>query len=89
MNTKKHTYKTQNTCSSKITFELEGDVVRNVQFTDGCSGNLQTVAKLVDGMTVAQIEEKCAGIHCGRRPTSCSDQLAIAVRTALNQAGKV
>ena len=29
-----------------------------------------------------QIEEKCKGITCGRRPTSCADQLACAVREA-------
>ncbi|MBQ8280063.1 MAG: TIGR03905 family TSCPD domain-containing protein [Roseburia sp.] len=75
-------YKTQNTCSSEIKLELEGNIVRNIVFTGGCNGNLKAIPILVDGWTVEQIEEKCKGITCGRRPTSCTDQLAHAVREA-------
>ena len=75
-------YKTQDTCSQKIDFEIEGNIIKNVVFTGGCNGNLKAVAQLVDGCTVEQIEEKCKGITCGRRPTSCADQLARAVREA-------
>lgn len=75
-------YKTQNTCATKIKLNIEGNIVRNIEFTGGCNGNLKTIPKLVDGWTVEQIEEKCKGITCGRRPTSCSDQLALAVREA-------
>lgn len=80
-----HTYRTKNTCSTTIKFDLEGDIVHNVEFIGGCSGNLQAIGNLVEGFTVDQIEKKCKGIHCGYRPTSCSDQLAIAVRTAYNE----
>jgi uncharacterized protein (TIGR03905 family) len=75
-------YKTRGTCSTTIKFDIEGNVVRNVKFTSGCNGNLKAISKLVDGLTVEQIEEKCKGITCGFRSTSCSDQLAIAVRKA-------
>lgn len=75
-------YKTQNTCSSEIRLDIEGNVVRNIVFTGGCNGNLKAIPLLVDGWTVEQIEEKCKGITCGRRPTSCADQLACAVREA-------
>ena len=74
--------KTQDTCSSNIKLEIEGNVVRNIEFTGGCNGNLKAIPILVDGWTVEQIEEKCSGILCGRRPTSCADQLAKAVRAA-------
>lgn len=78
----KYNYKTQNTCSTEIELELEGNVVRNIVFTGGCNGNLKTIPILVEGWTVDEIEEKCKGITCGRRPTSCADQLACAVREA-------
>lgn len=78
-------YKTKDTCSQKIDFEMEGNIVKNVVFTGGCNGNLKAIAKLVDGCSVEQIEEKCKGITCGRRPTSCADQLARAVREAYEQ----
>ena len=77
-----YNYKTQDTCSSNIKLEIEGNIVRNVEFTGGCNGNLKTIPLLIDGWTVEQIEEKCSGILCGRRPTSCADQLAKAVREA-------
>lgn len=78
----KYDYKTQNTCSTNIHLEVDGNVVRNIEFTGGCNGNLKTIPLLGDGWTVEQIEEKCKGITCGRRPTSCADQLAHAVREA-------
>lgn len=62
--------------------DLEGDVVRNIAFMGGCNGNLKTIPLLLEGWTVDQIEEKLTGIQCGRRGTSCSDQLARAVRAA-------
>ena len=78
-------YKTENTCSSEIKVDIEGNVVRNIVFTGGCNGNLKAIPILVDGWTVEQIEEKCKGITCGRRPTSCADQLALAVRKAYEE----
>lgn len=75
-------YKTKGTCSSAIDVELEGNVVKSVKFTGGCHGNTQAVAKLVEGLTVEQVEERLTGIRCGMKPTSCGDQLAHAVREA-------
>ena len=75
-------YKTEGTCSQLISLDIEGDVVRNVVFTGGCNGNLKAIPILVDGWTVDQIEGKLKGVTCGRRPTSCADQLARAVRAA-------
>lgn len=60
-------------------------MVRNIVFTGGCNGNLKAIPILVDGWTVEQVEEKCKGITCGRRPTSCVDQLALAVRKAFEE----
>lgn len=75
-------YVTENTCSQIISMDLEGDVVRNISFMGGCNGNLKVIPILVDGWTVSQIDAKLSGILCGRRPTSCADQLAKAVRRA-------
>ena len=75
-------YKTENTCSQLISLDIDGDVVHNVSFTGGCNGNLKAIPRLVEGLTVEQVEEKIGGVLCGRRPTSCADQLARAVREA-------
>ena len=79
-----YSYKTKGTCSSRIDFELDGNVVHNVRFTGGCNGNLKALGILTDGMTVEELESKLKGNTCGFRSTSCADQLAIAVRQALD-----
>ncbi|MDR1409135.1 MAG: TIGR03905 family TSCPD domain-containing protein [Oscillospiraceae bacterium] len=84
----KYSYKTKRTCSSKISFDLDDDIVSSIVFTNGCEGNLQTIQRLLDGCTVEQIEEKCGGIQCGMRGTSCADQLSVAVRKAYNKSLK-
>ena len=78
-------YRCQGTCSQQIEFDIENDIITNVSFLGGCNGNLKAIAMLVDGWTVEKIEEKLLGNLCGRRPTSCADQLAIAVRKAYNE----
>lgn len=80
-----YTYKTSMVCSQQINFNIEGNVITNVSFIGGCNGNLKAVSKLVDGMTVEEIEAKLKGNLCGRRPTSCADQLAKAVRKAYEE----
>ena len=79
---KHYDYMTQNTCSQVISLDLDGDVVHNVKFFGGCDGNLKAIPILVEGMTVEEVERKLTGVQCGRRGTSCSDQLARAVREA-------
>ena len=62
--------------------ELDGNIVKNVTFTGGCQGNLQAIPRLVEGMTVEEVERRISGIHCGMKNTSCGDQLAKALREA-------
>lgn len=81
-------YKTKGVCANLIRFDLEGNVVKNVAFNGGCNGNLKAVSKLVDGMTVEQIEGYLKGNTCGPRDTSCADQLAQAVRKAYEESNK-
>ena len=75
-------YLPENTCSKLISLDLDGDILRNIHFVGGCDGNLKTIPVLLEGWSVDQIEWKLTGILCGRRGTSCSDQLAKAVRAA-------
>ncbi|MBE7030750.1 MAG: TIGR03905 family TSCPD domain-containing protein [Ruminococcaceae bacterium] len=84
-----YTYRTKSVCAMEIHFHLEGNVVTDISFSGGCNGNLKAIAKLVDGWTVEQIEEKLAGNTCGGRSTSCADQLAKAVRQAYDSQNAV
>ena len=82
-------YNTKMVCARQISFELDDNgIVSNVSFYGDCNGNLKAISKLVDGMTVEQIEEKLKGNTCGMKPTSCADQFCIAIREAYNRQSK-
>lgn len=81
----RYEYMTKNTCSRSIAFDIEGNVITNIEFYGGCNGNLKAISVLLEGATVEEIEAKLQGNTCGRRPTSCTDQLAKAVRAAYNE----
>ena len=81
----RYTYRPEGVCSMQIDFDIDGNVISNISFIGGCNGNLKAISKILDGWTVEQIEEKIKGNTCGRRPTSCADQLAIAVRKAYDE----
>jgi len=81
----RYEYKTENTCSQRISFDIDGNIITNIAFYGGCNGNLKAISKLLEGATVDEIEEKLLGNTCGRRPISCTDQLAKAVRAAYNE----
>ena len=73
------TYTTKGTCSRQILFDVDGEnKLRNVKFIGGCSGNLQGVAKLVEGRDIDEVQKTLRGIKC-KGNTSCPDQLARAI----------
>lgn len=83
-----HDYRTTGVCAQIISFDLDGDKVTNLSFAGGCNGNLKAISKLVDGMSVSDIESKLSGNICGYKNTSCADQLAKAVRVAYDEENK-
>ena len=63
-------------CSKQIDIEIEGDVIQSVVYTRGCEGNAKGIGALIKGMTVEEAIRRLEGINCGKRGTSCPDQLA-------------
>ncbi len=82
----KTVYNTRGVCSRQIHIELDGDKIVSVNFVGGCSGNTQGVARLAEGRTVEEVLPLIRGISCGGKPTSCPDQLSIALEEALKKA---
>ena len=79
-------YQTRGTCSRMIEFDIDdNDRIRNVQFIGGCNGNTQGISKLIEGMDARTVMERLEGTDCGGRGTSCPDQLANAIRLALEK----
>ena len=75
-------YRPQGVCSQLINVELDGDVIKSVEFVGGCAGNNMGISQLVKGMNVDEAIRRMEGITCGFKPTSCPDQLAKALRLA-------
>ena len=76
-------YKTKGVCSSQISFDIADGKVKNVAFVGGCHGNLQGISKLVEGMDAKEAISRLEGIRCGFKSTSCPDQLAKALKAAI------
>ena len=74
------TYRPRGVCSQLMEIEVEGDRIKHVKVTGGCSGNLQGISRLVEGMEIREAISRMEGIRCGFKPTSCPDQLAQALK---------
>jgi len=72
-------------CARLITFDVVDDKVTNVMFFGGCPGNAKGISALVEGRNVDEIISLLDGIQCGRKPTSCPDQLAQALKAWKNR----
>lgn len=80
----KFNYRTQGTCARSISFDLEDGIVKNISFEGGCNGNLKGISALAEGKTADEVIASLSGIRCGFKSTSCPDQLARALKDALN-----
>jgi uncharacterized protein (TIGR03905 family) len=69
-------YKTRGTCSTKIHFDIRDGRVHDLSFDGGCDGNLKALSLLAEGRETGEIIAKLKGVNCGRKGTSCADQLA-------------
>lgn len=76
-------YRPRGVCSRSMTIDVEEGVIRSLQVEGGCSGNLQGLARLVEGMPAKEAIRRLEGIRCGMKSTSCPDQLAQALKQSL------
>ena len=63
-------------CSRQIDIQIKDGIIQSVVYTGGCDGNLKGIGALIKGMKVKEAIKRLEGITCGKRPTSCPDQLA-------------
>jgi uncharacterized protein (TIGR03905 family) len=80
-----HNYITNGTCSSEINFDLREGKVHSVSFEGGCNGNLKALSILAEGMDAQELVKKLKGVRCGKRDTSCADQLALGILQAIEK----
>lgn len=73
-------YKPSGVCARNIDLELADDgTIESVAFMGGCDGNLKAISRLVAGKDAREIADMLRGNTCGRKSTSCADQLALAI----------
>lgn len=76
-------FRTSGTCAAALSFSIdEAGNIHDVDFTGGCDGNLKAIATLVEGRKAEEIADMLRGNTCGRKKTSCADQLARAIDEA-------
>ena len=76
---KYYEYTPSGVCSKKMKFEIENDIIKNIEIIGGCPGNSQGVIALCKNQKIDYIIERLKGIKCGFKSTSCPDQLALAL----------
>ena len=82
-----HSIKMRGTCATEVKFTIEDGKMRDVRFQGGCDGNLKAVVRLVEGRPADEVAAVLSGIRCGRKSTSCPDQLAKAIERATAEDG--
>jgi uncharacterized protein (TIGR03905 family) len=81
MSKKQYTYiPDKKVCSNKIIIDTEGDTISHIEITGGCHGNSQGIASLLKDMPIAEAIKRLEGITCGKKDTSCPDQIAQALK---------
>ena len=68
-------------CSKQIDIQIKDDIIQSVVYTKGCEGNAKGIGALIKDMTVEEAIRRLDGITCGKRGTSCPDQLAKILKT--------
>ncbi len=82
----RYEFRPSGVCSRKMTVEVEDGIIRSIKVEGGCDGNLKGVVNLLQGMPANEAIARLEGITCGRKDTSCPDQIAKALAEALRKA---
>lgn len=72
-------YTPQGVCSMQMIFKIDNGIIKNLKIIGGCPGNTVGVSRLVEGRTVEEVIKMLKGIPCGKKQTSCPDQVAKAL----------
>ena len=79
----KMTYVPKGVCSNRFDIDVEDGIIKHIDIVGGCPGNLFGLSRLVEGKKVTEVIKQLEGITCGQKKTSCPDQLAQALKTAI------
>jgi uncharacterized protein (TIGR03905 family) len=81
----RHDYRTKRICPKSLGFDIEDGRLRNVSFEGGCPGNLLGIGRLTEGRDALEVARALSGVTCGKKPTSCPNELSKAIFKALGK----
>ena len=81
-------FRPRGVCSQEMIIEIDGEIIKNVRIIGGCAGNTVGVSRLIQGMKIDEAIKRLRGSPCGLKPTSCPDQLSIALEEAKKSMNK-
>lgn len=74
--------KTVGICAKEICIEVDKNkIIKDLCVNGGCAGNLSAVANLIRGEHIKYAIDKLDGIICGRKETSCPNEIANILKT--------
>ena len=73
-------YKTTGVCCQEIRLDVKNGIITELEFINGCNGNLKGIAALAVGRDKDEVISTLVGIKCKERTTSCPDQLVEALK---------
>jgi len=79
----------QGVCSKLMNIRIKDNKILEMETVGGCSGNLKGIGSLIKGMDINDVISRLQGLPCGSRPTSCPDQLSIALKLYAEAKSKV
>ena len=78
-------YKPKGVCSRKMTFVLDGEIIKEAKVVGGCPGNLAGICSIIKNKNYKEVVEAFDGIRCGLKSTSCPDQMARCLKEHFGQ----
>ena len=81
-----YTFHPRGVCAQAMRVEVDDQgMIQKLEVVGGCSGKLQGIAALVRGMPAEEAIQRLKGIRCGFKDTSCPDQLARNLESAMHK----
>ena len=81
-----YTFHPRGVCAQAMRVEVDDQgMIQKLEVVGGCSGNLQGIAARVRGMPAEEAIQRLKGIRCGFKDTSCPDQLARNLESAMHK----
>lgn len=78
-------FKPKGVCSQEMHFVMDGDIIREVNIIGGCAGNLLGISRIIKDKKISEVLDAFSGVQCGKRPTSCPDQISKALKEYAQQ----